>query len=133
MSTQMILDNDAASLWFHSDTRIIHHKFKKFVRGDDIRNVLDAGYEALKANGAQKWLSDDRNNSAIPAEDEEWAKTNWFPRVVAAGWKYWAICLPEKVVGQMNMKRYAEAYKEAGITANFFSDPDVALKWLEAQ
>ncbi|NLD92270.1 MAG: hypothetical protein GX639_06325 [Fibrobacter sp.] len=46
--------------------------------------------------------------------------------------KYWAVVLPEKVVGQMNMKRFSDDYSKAGITAKLFSDPDEALKWVES-
>ena len=37
---------------------------------DDIRLV-----EILKKHGCQKWLSDDRNNSALSPEDTEWSMT----------------------------------------------------------
>ncbi len=50
---------------------------------------------------------------------------------MAAGWKYWAIVQPEQVSGQMNMARFARVYGEQGITAEFFSDPDEAMKWLK--
>lgn len=46
--------------------------------------------------------------------------------------KYWAVVLPEKVVGQMNMKRVSDDYSKAGITAKRSSDPDEALKWVES-
>ena len=132
MSAVTILDNEYATLWFHPEKKIIHHHFKKFIFGKELQNVLDEGYRQLKKNGAQKWLSDDRLNGALSSADETWAKTDWFPRVLQAGWKYWAIVMPEKVIGQLNMKRFMEDYAKLGITAKPFSDPDEALKWLES-
>ena len=52
--------------------------------------------------------------------------------VFAAGWKYWAIVMPDKIVGKMNMKRFIEDYSEKGLTIDIFSDPDEALAWLES-
>jgi hypothetical protein len=51
---------------------------------------------------------------------------------LAAGWKYWAVVLPEKVLGQMNMRRWIEAHSQLGLTAESFSDPETARRWLEA-
>ncbi len=100
--------------------------------GDSFKNVLDRGYEVLKANNATKWLSDDRGNSALRTEDAGWAQKEWFPRVAAAGWKFWAIVLPQNIVGKMNMRQFIAQYAEAGITVQVFTDPDEALKWLES-
>ena len=84
----------------------------------------------MERRGASKWLSDDRANNALPPADEEWAREVWFPRTRAAGWRHWAIVQPLKVLGQMNVRRFAEAYAAQGITARIFSDPNAAMAWL---
>ena len=133
MSRETIIDTDYATLWYHPESKIVHHKWKRFIYGEEFHNVLNKGVEIFKEHGATKWLSDDRENSAIPTEDVDWAKNDWFPRVFAAGWKYWALVMPEKVVGQLNMKRFVEPYSEMGLTVQVFKDPEEAQKWLEAQ
>ena len=95
--------------------------------------MLNKGLEVFQEFGAQKWLSDDRANSALSPEDGEWGTNNWNPRVIAAGWKYWAIVMPAKVIGQMNMQYFIKVNSELGVTARVFSDPDEAMRWLEAQ
>jgi len=69
---------------------------------------------------------------ALGEEDTAWAENDWFPRVLAAGWEYWAIVLPDNIVGQMNMKTFIDDYAAAGITVRVFTDPAEALEWLEA-
>jgi hypothetical protein len=128
-----ILDNEYVTVWYHPEKKIVHHQFHKFLYGEPLREALTEGTNALKEYGAQKWLSDDRQNSALPAEDMEWATTEWFPKTKAAGWKYWAIVLPEKVVGQLNMKRIAKNHTEQGVITEFFTKPDEAMAWLEQQ
>lgn len=71
-------------------------------------------------------------NGALPPTDLEWADKVWFPQTVKAGWKYWALVLPEEVIGQMNIKRHIKLYKDRGITVEVFRDPDEAIRWLEA-
>ena len=133
MSSITILNNEHVTVWYHPDKKIIHHQFHKFMHGQEFRDALNAGTEAMKKYGAHKWLSDDRQNSALPRVDNEWAHTEWFPRTVLAGWKYWALVLPEKIIGQMNMNREAKIYSEQGIITAKFENPDEAMAWLEKQ
>jgi hypothetical protein len=130
---ETILDNEAALLRYYSDTKIVHHEFRRFLHGEPFREVLEKGLEIFRARGACKWLSDDRRNGPITTADGEWALQSWSPRVFAAGWKYWAVVLPEKVLGQMNMKRWMSTYEKNGVTARVFSDAVEARRWLEEQ
>jgi hypothetical protein len=126
-----IIDNRSARLVYHPDAGIIHHEFRTLMRGDAFRDVLNRGLEAMEQYRATKWLSDDRRNSATTSEDANWAETVWFPHALAAGWKHWAIVLPENFVGQMNMKRFIEHNAAQGINVRVFTDPDKAFRWLE--
>jgi hypothetical protein len=128
-----IIDNEAATLRFHPQTKIVHHQIHHFVYGAQFRDLLEKGLEVFVAEGAQKWMSDDRKNGPLNATDGNWAETVWGPRVIAAGWKYWAIVLPEKILGEMNMRVWIDLYLKKGVTVKVFSDPDEALRWLEAQ
>lgn len=133
MSKLTIIDNEYASLWYYPETKIVHHKIKKYILGQQLQDLLNAGTEQLKKNGAQKWLSDDRNNNALTAKDSEWTNNVWLPNTAKVGWKYWALVQPEKITGQLNMKKQANFTTDAGVVVKVFNDPDEAMKWLEAQ
>ena len=57
----------------------------------------------------------------------------WEPRVFKAGGEHWAIVLPEKVVGQMSMKEIIASYTALGLNVKTFTDPQMAMSWLEKQ
>jgi len=128
-----VLDSEYVTLWFYPEKKIVHHKFHKFIYGPEFRNVMNSGFDVFKKNGAQKWLSDDRANSALPTEDLMWGLDEWAPHVFDAGWKYWAIVMPDKLAGQLNMSRIMKQYVDRGLTIQVFSETDEALKWLEEQ
>lgn len=132
MSLVTIMNTDYATLWYHPDSKVVHHYFKTSVSGDNFRQVLNRGIDLLEEHNACKWLSDDRNNSALTPEDSLWAFEDWEPRVFAAGWMYWAIVLPQGVVGRMDMARNIAAVREAGLHVSVFTDPAEALAWLES-
>jgi len=127
---QIVLDNEFATLWYYPQLKIVHHKFHKFIFGDNFRMTLSKGAEFFEKEKCSKWLSDDRGNSALPAEDSEWATKVWSPRMVKAGWKNWALIMPDKAIGKMNMKRLVAAYDDSGVKVEIFDDEISALEWL---
>lgn len=132
MSQVTVFENSSARLSFHPDTKIVHHEFRTFMHGPAFRDILTQGVATMQKNGAHKWLSDDRLNSALPKEDGDWAMTTWFPSAVRSGWKFWAVVMPEKVIGQMNMQQFVKNAATSGVTTKVFSNPDEAYRWLAA-
>lgn len=133
MIKEEIISNEFLSLWYHPEGKIVHHKIHKFTSGDRFRGMLSKGLELFGQHKCTKWLSDDRNNSAVPPEDMEWVKSEWTPKMAKLGWKYWAILMPDKVIGKMNMQRHIEMHKKhTGVVVEIFDDEGEALKWLNS-
>jgi hypothetical protein len=133
MERELLLENEFASLWFYPVTGIVHHQFHQPISGQAFRNILNLGFKLVQEGRARMWLSDDRANTMLPPEDSEWSSGYWLPRMVAAGWTHWAIVLPEKRLGQVNMRRIIGDVTERKVTAESFSDPVEAMAWLESQ
>jgi hypothetical protein len=131
MDRIVVFENEKISVWCYPEKGIIHHQMHAVVYREPFREALSAGLDAMILHRATKWLSDDRANTALPPDDEEWATNTWFPQVRAAGWKYWAMVQPIKVVGQMNVARFVKMYSDLGITARIFTDPDEAFAWID--
>ncbi len=130
---QVVLDADSATVWVYPTKKVIHHKFKRYTYGDDLKAVLLKGLETLEKYQCDKWLSDDRANSALSSEDNEWSVKVWAPEAAKGGWKHWALILPEKILGKMYMKRVVDEFARLGIVVEFFSTPEEGLEWLDAQ
>jgi hypothetical protein len=129
-----LIENEYAYLWYYPEERIIHHQFLQPVADEEFQSVLRTGLRLMQEHGAQKWLSDDRNNSILSAEDSAWSQDFWLPRAYQAGWKYWAVLPPVKARGKINMKRLMEYVGEhRRVDIKIFSDPDEAWQWLAQQ
>jgi hypothetical protein len=133
MAKETCLDNEFITIWYHTDKGMVHHEWHKFLQGKSLRQALMTGTDLLSKNKGTKWLSDDRNYPLLTADDTLWAEAIWFPKTVRAGWKHWAIVMPHKPVGQININQFVKKYAAAGINAQMFTDPDEAMKWLEDQ
>ena len=129
----VIIETDAVSLRYYPPSGIVHHEIRRFVHGQEFRDLLSEGARAFRKYGACKWLSDDRGNGPLKPSDRDWARDVWGPDVMAAGWKFWAVVLPAKAMAQMNMQRWIGAYAKQGVTVRAFEDPYEAMAWLKAQ
>lgn len=133
MDEILVVDNTLLTVWVYPQRRIVHHRMKMFAHGDELRQALLLGAEAMEQHGANKWLSDDRANGALVPDDASWLGANWYPRVLAAGWQHWAVVQPSKIIGQSYIQRVHRLVLPDGINARIFADPDEALRWLVAQ
>ncbi len=131
-AARIVLDSEFATLAYHVQHRIVHHTFHKPVSGAAFREVLTRGLEFFEKRRANKWLSDDRGNGALHPDDGKWAMEVWSKQAMAAGWKYWAIVMPDAALGKANMRRFIREYADQGVTVNIFGGPDEALAWLKA-
>lgn len=132
MMITTLLETDYATLWYYPEAKIVHHAFHKYIYGAQFRAVMRRGLDHFQEQRLTKWLSDDRRNSALPQADLDWSLEEWFPGMLEAGWKYWAVVLPENAVGRQNMERVINTYEERGLTIKTFSEPNEALEWLQS-
>ncbi len=91
-----IMNSEFATLIVHPGKKIVHHKYNKFIFGDAFREVMTKGADAFIKYECTKWLSDDRENSALKKEDIQWSQKYWEKRILDAGWKHWALIMPKK-------------------------------------
>jgi hypothetical protein len=129
----IVIESEQISVWCYPKLGIVHHEMHRNCHGEPFRQALMAGQRALRQHGATGWLSDDRRNGPLPDDDEKWGTSVWFPQTRAAGWRFWAMVMPERAVGKLNVKRFVELYRQRGIEACMFSEPGPAFAWLWEQ
>ena len=129
-----IVDNEFITLQYLPDKKTIYHIIHKPIIDDqDFIVPLDAGTKALKQYGVCKWLSDDRNNGPLSPTFLKWSETDWQPRTIASGWKYWANIVPSELVAAGSLIPVIESLHEMGLHMMVFSDFKKAVEWLDRQ
>ena len=131
MSTITIIDNQHARLIYDDEKRIVHHQFHSTLDSETLRAVLQNGIDMLKKHKAVKWLSDNRAIGPHSEEDTRWINEYWLPTAVAAGWKYWALVVPDDFMGRINMAEFINSFHERGVRIMVFTKLDEAQHWLE--
>jgi len=132
MSKLLVLENEFAHVWFHSGVGAVHTQLHKFIWGDAYQEILNAGLDVLVAEGATKWLSENREATVHSRADTDWVISELLPRARKAGLWFWAIVPPANVIGQMNMERILVEAQKLGIVGRIFSEVEHAFAWLES-
>jgi hypothetical protein len=133
MAEITILSNEYVSLVYHEDKKIVHHTFLKPVGGQPFKDILLAGVDCFIKYGATKWLSDDRQNSELYPEDRKWATNVWSKLVQDAGWKSWALVVPNDMMGRLNLVEFVNMYSKRGVRVQVFTKLEEAIDWLDQQ
>jgi hypothetical protein len=131
MADVIIVDNQYITIKFLSDKKTIYHTVHQPISGQNLRHALITGFNALQQYGVSKWLSDDRKNGPMSDEDREWGAVNINQRSIEAGWKYWALVVPEEVVAAGSMAPTIEAMFNVGLRMMVFSEVEEAFDWLD--
>lgn len=130
MQPDPVLENEHITMFYYPDTKIVHHIYQPTIGGDALKEGLNFGVDLLKQHNAEKWLSDNRKSDAHTDEETEWINTVWLPNAIKAGWKYWALVVPDSFLARVNQIEFVEAFFEMGVWVQVFVDPDEAMEWL---
>jgi len=130
---ETVFESDFCVVKVYPESKIVHHEIKKYIFDDNFRNMMTSSADAFEKYNCTKYISDDRQNGALKEEDRKWGEAEWEPRLFKCGWKAWALVMPEKIIGQMNMRKIVERYESMGVTVSAFSDFEEAMTWLKQQ
>jgi hypothetical protein len=69
----------------------------------------------------------------VAPEDREWSDKVWAPRVMKAGFKYWAIVVPSQAVAELQMKALRAKRQKQGLAVEMFETVEAAMAWLTSR
>lgn len=113
------------ALIYHTIHQPMSHQLEIF------KEALNAGTEAMQKYQVHKWLSDDRKNDKLSQEGNEWSFSDWQPRTLKAGWKYWAMIVPEDLAAAGTLTPVIDILFGLGLRMNVFTNMDKAVAWLD--
>ena len=131
MPDVIIIENEYITIKYLPERKMIYHTVHQPISGQVLRDSLMTGFDALQQYGISKWLSDDRNNGPMSDEDRDWGNEHINRRSMEAGWKYWALVVPQEVVAAGSMTPTMEAMHQLGLRMMVFADLESAFEWLD--
>jgi len=133
MTNITLYDSPYITVEYWPDKGIIYHTIHQPMSSQlaVFKEALNAGTDGLQKYKVHKWLSDDRKNDALTQEGNEWSFNDWQPRTVQAGWKYWAMVVPEDLAAAGTLMPVIDILFERGLRMNVFTTLEQATAWLD--
>ena len=96
-----------------------------------LRRIMIQAYMQVKQYSLQRFLSDTRARPQLSSEDEEWIRTDLFPRLADTGLQRLAIVQSEEAQQRQQIGRIAAKASVAfPYPVDIFTDPQAARTWL---
>lgn len=140
MTTIVVFENELGMVRYHEvpgRSGIVHHEVRGALSDVPFQQLLLEGLNTLEAKHATKWLSDDRLVTSFDFDPaaHPWSDLVWWPRMIEAGWKYWAILGPREPAGTGKTAFQLSSFAmrgavASGLTVRFFTEFDAAMAWL---
>lgn len=135
MEREILFSTPFITVEYQPEKQLIYHTIHKPIGGEAqmLKDALNAGAAGLEKYGVCKWLSDDRKNDPLPEGLVEWGATDWNPRVIGAGWKYWANVVPTEIAAAGALMPVINNLHKEGLRMRVFTTVEDAYKWLDEQ
>lgn len=131
MVANTILSNEYFDLLFHEEDKVVHHIYKPAMDSEHLYELLTAGTELLRDNGAKKWISDNRELvNTFNQKEADWVNEVWLPETIGVGWKYWAMIVPKDLIANADHIKYVESFYNSGVWVTVWPELDEAFKWI---
>jgi hypothetical protein len=130
------IDEPFVKIDWDEKSRCIVADWKGIGRGATYRAALDRSLELVRKYRARNWLAIMLEAQGVMAQDDaEWLRVDWFPRLLAAGGRRFAIVLPAQALAAMQLnriKREIDASKPDpdAFLNRYFDDLAEARAWL---
>jgi hypothetical protein len=105
-------------------------------RGAPYRAALDRSLDLVKKHKARRWLAIMHESSGVlPPEEADWMQRDWFPRLLAAGGRRFAIVVPKAALAALQLNRIkreidSEKPDPDAFLNQYFDDVGEARAWL---
>ena len=129
--SEVLVDNKYTTSTYLPGRKVVYHTIHRPVGGQISRDALNRGTETLRKHKACKWLSGERNNGPLSAGDMDWGFNDWNRRTVEAGWKYWAVVVPEEIAAACSLAKTIMDLSNLSLRMMVLTDLKEAFKWLE--
>jgi hypothetical protein len=130
------VDETFVKIDWDETTQCIVADWKGVGRGPAYRAALDRSLELVRRHRARKWLAIMLHAAGVMAPDDaEWLRVDWFPRLLAAGGRRFAVVLPAQALASMQLNRIkreidAEKKDPDAFLNRYFDNLDEARAWL---
>ncbi|MHB8589404.1 MAG: STAS/SEC14 domain-containing protein [Candidatus Dormibacteraceae bacterium] len=96
----------------------------------EFAEASDAVLRALNDHRGSRVLGDLRKMKVIQQSNQDWARQDWLPRILAAGLTRMALVIAESGLAMMNVESILSRVPETSLDIGYFATIEEARTWL---
>lgn len=127
---EISLETPYVSVHWESAGPWVFVTWKAWANATEYRAAHEAILDAIRKHHASKLLIDARNAKVISEADQQWLKTDWIPRAVAAGRRWTAVVMPASALVKTIVESIDKRPADKTVEARYFDTTDQARVWL---
>jgi hypothetical protein len=109
--------------------RCVYAEWKAFANSSEFRASSTRILDAIRARGADSFVSDNRRLEGIADQDQLWLRDTWVPMAVAAGVKRIAVVVPHHGLGKIASEEILGQIEMEVFSTRTFSTVSEATEW----
>ena len=118
-------------IFYNKDLKAVHTVWKGiYSSGAEFRKILDEIINLMSLKKTSAVIADARNMKVISGDDQQWIVNDWYPRAIAAGFKYEALVVTENTFNELTIKKIVDVYDEQKVKTEYFTSFDDAGEWV---
>ncbi|MFH2074831.1 MAG: hypothetical protein ABIJ57_05720 [Pseudomonadota bacterium] len=132
MESALIYTSPHAKITYEAEIQALHLEWSGFTPSREFRQVIEISLSELKERDLYKMIADNRSAKAVDPGDQKWLTEDWFPRAIAAGFRYSAV-----IVSGSALNLYASDTISHDVISNLFraqnfTNLEEAREWLSS-
>ncbi len=128
---EILFSGAECDIFYNRELHIIQTLWKGlYVQDEPFRFILDEIIVGLKLKQTPIIIADAREMHIITKNDQDWILESWYPRAVAAGFRYQGLILSKDTYNEVTVKKISQNYDDKIITTQYFRSPMDALDWV---
>ena len=134
-SRETLYEDPAVRISWDTNAKLLELEAKSTLALGQFRPIMEKLLQYLKQKRAQKLLADISKIAKISDEDLVWTETDWFPRELKVGARFFAVVPPASLASHMSLDKMTERVDPGptGHIRRFFADAVSAREWLAKQ
>lgn len=129
---EYFFSNYACEIYYNTELKAVETKWSGvFIQKEEFRATLDKIIELISLKKTPVVIADAREMRVISTEDQKWIVDSWYPRAVAAGFRFEALIVSQYSFNERSIKKIVNFYDETKITTSYFYTFDKAAEWIK--
>lgn len=129
---KLLFSHKPCDVYYNPELNAVETSWKgPSAEGPLLYEILDSIIEAMKQTGSGTVIADARKMNVINNADIQWISENWYPRALAAGFRYEALVVTDYTFNTVSIKKIVRTYDDQKLTTAYFKTLPGAYAWVK--